>query len=181
MTETCSVTFDEGTRCTRMAITRKFGGLCNTCNRWSLTHDGRNPNGRHLRIPKRGRQCSLCTDPLYCADVCVKHYNRYLRHGDPTALTGPPHDVFYVVRGCGMVKLGITSGNPGKRLGAHARENGLTEQLLVLTGLPDGDARWAEVETLSVLASLGAVPVKGREYFSDGWAPAVLDTVGWFL
>lgn len=90
-------------------------------------------------------------------------------------------DCFYVVRGCGTVKLGITSGNPGKRLGAHARENGLTEQLLVLTGLPDGDARWAEVETLSVLASLGAVPVKGREYFSDGWAPAVLDTVGWFL
>lgn len=89
--------------------------------------------------------------------------------------------VFYVVRGNDLVKLGITSGDPRVRFRTHRRQHGLSETLLVKAGLPAGDARWAETETLSVLTDLGAVPVKGREYFDDAWTDTILDTARWFL
>ncbi len=94
---------------------------------------------------------------------------------------GRKHDVYYVVAGNGMVKPGITSGNPNARLRQHASSHGLIRQLLVLEGLPEGDARWAEAEVLSQLKDLGATPVHGREFFGEEWTDTVLQLTGWYL
>lgn len=76
------------------------------------------------------------------------------------------HDIFYVVTRAkdGGVKLGITSGEPKKRLCRHAYEEFNTVEFLV-TSLPPGMADDTETRILKDLKSMGHYPVKGREYF----------------
>ena len=77
---------------------------------------------------------------------------------------GAIHDVFYVVAGAGVVKFGITSGDPRPRLGNHKRD-GLTTQLFLREGLPDGHARNLELSVMHALQRMGCEPLRGREYF----------------
>lgn len=85
-------------------------------------------------------------------------------------------DVFYVVRDstAGVVKFGITSGDPRPRLGNHA-SNGLRDVIRVVKGLPHGVAREMELVTRSALGDAGMKPVRGREYFADDALPLILD------
>lgn len=85
-------------------------------------------------------------------------------------------DVFYVVRNsdAGLIKFGITSGNPRPRLQDHARD-GYRSVVRVLTKLPDGFARRIEQSAIVTLRRLGEAPAKGREYYDARVAGIVLD------
>lgn len=85
-------------------------------------------------------------------------------------------DVFYVVAGTDAVKYGITSGNPAPRLSAHRRD-GLTEVVLVRTGLTGVLAWNLERLLLSVLVAEGIEPVRGHEYFPLTAKARILDVV----
>ena len=89
-------------------------------------------------------------------------------------------DVFYVVASGGAVKFGITTGDPRRRLSAHARA-GLTQVLRVVTGLPDGVAHEAEAAVRSALADAGEKPLRGREYFDISCLAIVLDVADSWL
>ena len=89
-------------------------------------------------------------------------------------------DVFYVVTGPPGLKFGVTSGDPGPRLGDHYR-GGYTRIELLLTGLPRLAA--AELEQQAVRQALresGYRPVRGQEYFSIKALPLVLTIVNEF-
>lgn len=201
---TCSTVFLDGSLCVRARKRNGFGGMCGPCSNWSHKNGGVDPSGRDSRTKReRGSDSfqssmhavgAIVMGPYIDANTkvhvqCVKGHDCYpypsnisSGYGVCVSCSGRATNVYYVVRGNGLVKPGVTSGIPDVRLKAHARERGLTERLLVLTGLPPGDARWAELEVLSVLYGLGAEPVEGtREYFDDAWTDTVLDTVGWFL
>jgi hypothetical protein len=77
------------------------------------------------------------------------------------------------------VKFGITSGDPGGRLGVH-RRNGYTSVIRVVTGLPGTLAPETETAILSALRDAGERPVRGREYFDISCLPLILDVAdGW--
>lgn len=94
---------------------------------------------------------------------------------------GRAWDAFYVVRHRdGVVKFGITSGNPKSRLDDHKRD-GFVTRVVVRTGLPDGVARSVETELMRRLRAHGIDPIRGREYFPanaasliEGWAKELL-------
>ncbi|MGY5034357.1 hypothetical protein ACWC9U_26570 [Streptomyces sp. 900116325] len=91
---------------------------------------------------------------------------------------GKTCDVVYVVRDevNGVIKFGITSGDPRPRLGHHARD-GFDQVVRLHAGLPADAA--PELETMIGAAPLdaGEAPVRGREYFSERSLPVVLDLV----
>lgn len=89
---------------------------------------------------------------------------------------GQIHDAFYVVSGDGMVKFGITSGDPRHRLSAHRRDS-LSQVLFIREGLPDGHARNLELAVMDALKRAGCEPVRGREYFPDSCRDAILSLV----
>lgn len=89
-------------------------------------------------------------------------------------------DVFYVVTSDAAVKFGITTGDPRRRLSAHARA-GLTQVLRVVRGLPDGVAHEAEAAVRSALADAGEKPLRGREYFGISCLAIVLDVADSWL
>ncbi|MFF3654914.1 hypothetical protein [Streptomyces olivochromogenes] len=75
-------------------------------------------------------------------------------------------DVLYVVSDewGELVKVGITSGDPRRRLSNH-RTNGLDQVVRLFTGLPDGVARNVERQVLTELEAAGVFPVWGQECF----------------
>lgn len=91
-------------------------------------------------------------------------------------------DAFYVVTGPdGVVKFGITSGDPSRRLNEH-RTGGFTKLVLVRTNLTDGLALDTETQVKRRLKAAGFAPVRGREYFTadtlplvESWAVELLD------
>lgn len=80
------------------------------------------------------------------------------------ACKGKKWDVFYVVSGAYVVKFGVTSGNPAKRLSDHASK-GLRTVHRVAVELPEGRAVWYENQLMAGLTNLGVNPAQGREYF----------------
>ncbi|MGW3971218.1 hypothetical protein ACWEFD_18200 [Streptomyces ardesiacus] len=86
------------------------------------------------------------------------------------------YDVLYVVvtPTPGVVKFGITSGDPRPRLGVHARD-GLTKVLRLHQELTDGRAVDVERTILGELRAAGERPVRGREYFPAQALPLVLE------
>lgn len=94
---------------------------------------------------------------------------------------GKTWDAFYVVRhpSAGVVKFGITSGDPRPRLGDHAGE-GFTERVRLSTSLPGTTALDLERELKAVLRAAGVRPVRGCEYFPDAAMNVLLAVVdGW--
>lgn len=89
---------------------------------------------------------------------------------------GKTWDVFYVVAGSGLVKFGITSGNPAPRLADH-RRNGLDRQLFLRDQLPDGHARNLELTIMNTLDRMGYRPVRGREFFPTSCVNLILNLV----
>lgn len=173
----CSVTFSDGSGCTRDIAYSRYGGICRACDQWSKRNGGVSPQGRHNGFKARSR-CTICGAPAHSHGLCGVHVLRLQRSGDPLRTTRVPDsgkDTFYVVRGEGVVKFGITSG-VSWRMRAHARD-GLTEQLRLLSGMPDGAAKWLEGQCKLVLADHGALPVRGREYFGSEWTELVTDVV----
>ena len=85
-------------------------------------------------------------------------------------------DVFYVVANPAthMIKFGITSGNPRKRLGSH-RQHGYTKTIRLTTSLPGTVAADIERAVISALALAGAKPVLRREYYDSAYLAVVLD------
>jgi single CXXC unit len=89
-------------------------------------------------------------------------------------------DVFYVVTGAGVVKFGVTSGDPRPRLRNHAAR-GYTDVIRLATGLLVTVALDAEDAVKSALAMAGEKPVRGREYFDVSCAPLIIDVADSWL
>ena len=89
-------------------------------------------------------------------------------------------DVFYVVTGGGIVKFGITSGDPRPRLRDHAA-NGFASVVRLVAGLPRTLALDAENAVKSALAMAGEKPVRGREYFDVSCVPLIIDVADSWL
>lgn len=87
-------------------------------------------------------------------------------------------DAFYVVHDelQGVIKVGITSGDPRPRLTTHARD-GFEEVLRIHSQLPDGVAPELERMVLAALRDVRETPVRGKEYFPARVLPLVLDLV----
>lgn len=203
---TCSVVFSSGAPCGRKVEVQKFGGVCKGCNGWSLRNSCVSPHGRNgsSAADRDARNAGKFRDAVEALGgrvvgayagarpkVHVVCRNGHDCHPQPVDVmrgtgfcfkcVGKTYDAYYVIRGNGMVKPGITSGDPGGRLRDHAWRYKMTERLIVKTGLPDGVARWAEIEILAQLKDLGATPVRGREFFGEEWTDTVLQLVGWYL
>ncbi|MBT3161522.1 GIY-YIG nuclease family protein [Streptomyces sp. Vc74B-19] len=91
---------------------------------------------------------------------------------------GKTWDVFYVVRDGeqGIIKFGITSGDPRPRLRDHAVD-GFTQVVRLHRNLPDEVAPGLERTVLAALRDAREMPVRGREYFWDRTLQLVLDLV----
>lgn len=88
---------------------------------------------------------------------------------------GKHWDVFYVVTDetAELVKFGVTSGNPRRRLGQHARD-GFDHVELLVEDVPGTAAHDTENAAKSLLAERGAVAARGTEYFHLRWLPTVM-------
>jgi hypothetical protein len=91
---------------------------------------------------------------------------------------GKTWDALYVVHDAlnGIVKPGITSGDPRPRLADHERD-GFDEVIRVHANLPDGVALELESTVLAALEDAKIPPIRGREYFPEGALPVILDLV----
>lgn len=90
-------------------------------------------------------------------------------------------DVFYVVAGRsnGIVKFGITSGDPRPRLSRHTSA-GLGDVVRLIEGMPGDLAPQLERCVLAALRDVGERPVRGAEYFPAHALGLILDIVdGW--
>jgi hypothetical protein len=97
------------------------------------------------------------------------------------ACAGKVWDVFYVVvdNENGIVKFGITSGDPRPRLYRHACD-GLNSVIRLIEGLPNDVAPRLERAVLAALRDAREEPVRGVEYFPASALGLVLDVVdGW--
>ncbi|WP_189783032.1 GIY-YIG nuclease family protein [Streptomyces capitiformicae] len=89
--------------------------------------------------------------------------------------------MFYVVADeiNGVVKFGITSGDPRPRLGDHSRD-GFDCVIRLVEGLPGDVALRLEKTILAALRDAREAPVRGREYFPARVLPLITDLVdGW--
>lgn len=89
-----------------------------------------------------------------------------------------PADVVYVVQHprTGVVKVGITGGDPRWRLAAHAAD-GFTRAVRTVRA---PDAVDVERVVLGAMVDAGMPAVRGREYFAAGALATILDVVdGW--
>lgn len=100
------------------------------------------------------------------------------RQGMCRFCAGKAWDIFYVVLDdiADVVKLGITSHDPGPRLEAHERD-GFDRVVRLCVGLPEGTAPELERNVLAALRDAGEKPVRGKEYFPARVLPLVLDLV----
>ncbi|GHH87877.1 hypothetical protein GCM10017771_30860 [Streptomyces capitiformicae] len=97
------------------------------------------------------------------------------------ACRGRRPNVFYVVADeiNGVVKFGITSGDPRPRLGDHSRD-GFDCVIRLVEGLPGDVALRLEKTILAALRDAREAPVRGREYFPARVLPLITDLVdGW--
>jgi len=126
--------------------------------------------GAHVRVS------AVCADGHAC--MAIPHTVRKGAH--PCATCGErAWDIFYVVASAGVVKFGITSRSPERRLGEHAKD-GFTTVIRVVTGLAADLAVETEAAILAALADAGEIPVRGREYFDISCLGLVLDVAdGW--
>lgn len=86
-------------------------------------------------------------------------------------------DALYVVADdLGVVKFGVTSGDPRPRLRAHEKV-GLDQVVRLFTGLPEGVAHELETNIRATLRDAREEPVRGREYFPDRVLPLILDLI----
>ncbi|MFH8575417.1 hypothetical protein [Streptomyces zaomyceticus] len=94
------------------------------------------------------------------------------------ACKGRIWDAIYVVHDPtrGIVKPGITSGDPRPRLSDHERA-GFNRLVCVYTGLADRAAFELERKILVTLDAAGIKPVQGFEYFPDDALPIILDLI----
>lgn len=197
----CAVTYEDGVRCANPRRVAMHGGICTTCQVWSYKHDGRSPHGRPARTQSRayadflgrlephGATCleaswlgARIPHRIRCSEGHeVTVYPDNVRKGEGVCrlCRGKAWDAFYVVAGNGVVKFGITSGDPSPRLNIH-RNVGLTERLRLMTDMPEGAALWFERQVKAVLRESGARPVRGREYFGAEWTELVTDIVDRF-
>jgi hypothetical protein len=109
-------------------------------------------------------------------------YPSNIRNGEGMCgqCAGKMWDVFYIVTGDSLVKLGITSDNPQSRLDDHA-SYGLCEILFLKTSLPDGLARYAEKSILRELSERDVIPWKGNEYFEQCDQDLILALTGKYM
>lgn len=87
-------------------------------------------------------------------------------------------DAFYVVMDDveDLLKFGITSGDPRRRLAVHAKD-GFSQVVRVHTGLPGDTAPELERTIIAALRDAREVPVRGREYYRGRALALVLDLV----
>lgn len=149
---TCTVTFGDGSRCTRERKRSAFGGVCKTCYIWSWKHDGETPHGRAAGRPKRGALCSVVftngdrcgkvaqLKQPYC-DTCVKWSQQ---HGgaDPNGRSSWAHTLPCIMCGKTSVSRNLCSAHY-RRLWRH--------------GDPAKLLRDLQFDTVYVVASEGVV------------------------
>lgn len=87
-------------------------------------------------------------------------------------------DAFYLVRDNAndLLKFGITSGNPHRRLKVHAKD-GFDVVVRLHVGLPGNTAPELERTIIAALRDAREAPVRGREYYRGGALALVLDLV----
>ena len=98
-------------------------------------------------------------------------------HGICRYCAGKVWDAFYIVANDdnGVIKFGITSGDPRPRLRNH-RADGFERVILVRADFPE--ARDLETRVIRALDDAGEHPVRGREYFPARVLATVLDVAG---
>ncbi|HMH94739.1 MAG TPA: hypothetical protein VK586_27100 [Streptosporangiaceae bacterium] len=89
-------------------------------------------------------------------------------------------DAFYVVTGNGVVKFGITTGDPRPRLHVH-EVNGYGDVVRLATDLPATVALDMENAVKAALADAREMPVRGREYFDISCLALILDVADSWL
>lgn len=91
-------------------------------------------------------------------------------------------DVLYVVRDpiAQRVKFGITNRDGSLRLRNHSYR-GFTEVVYLQTGLPESFAAHVEQKIKLSLVMAGAIPVQGREYFSDEHTALIMNEISIWL
>jgi len=102
-------------------------------------------------------------------------------HAPCARCAGRDWDVFYVAADAHnrLVKFGITSGDGSIRLSRHAQD-GFTEVVRLVTGLPGTVALDAERAVRAALSLANERPQRGREYFDISCLPLILDVAhGW--
>jgi hypothetical protein len=114
-----------------------------------------------------------CAAGHYCAPTPA---NVSRGQGVCRRCAGKAWDVFYVVADQlgGRVKLGITSGDPRRRLADH-RTDGYGVVIRLLTELPGAVAPEIEAAALAALALAGIKPLRGREHYGAEALAVVLD------
>lgn len=86
---TCTVTFEDGSRCTRGLKRSAFGGICMTCYIWSWKRNGATPHGRMAGRPKRDTRCSVI---FANGDQCEKVAQAKRPHCDTCVKWSQQHD-----------------------------------------------------------------------------------------
>ena len=133
-----------------------------------LFEEYRGRNRPHLVRCAAGHECRpRPSDVMQGHDVCRKCSHR-------------DWDAFYVVTSADVVKFGVTSGDPRRRLSDHAVK-GYTEVVRLIVDLPGMVAHDAELAIRAALESAGERPVRGREYFDISCLALVLDVADSWL
>jgi hypothetical protein len=127
---------------------------------WTEWHGAANP---HKIICKNGHECWPTPNAIQQG------------RGPCRFCMGKEWDVFYVVINdtLGIVKFGITSGDPAHRLKTH-RRSGYRRAIFLTTRI---EALPVEDRTRVALAKRGYQPVQGREYFALEALEIILETV----
>lgn len=165
----------------------RWGTICPTCS-------GKDPAASEAKFLARLRE--LGAVPLY-ETWTSSHEGHHVRcaaghdcypmpssvnqgHGVCRFCIGKDWDAFYVVMGNGVIKFGITTGDPRPRLRIHAGQ-GYAEVVRLATGLPGTVAPDTERAVLAALALAAEKPVQGREYFDASCLALILDVADSWL
>ncbi|MFJ7069887.1 hypothetical protein [Streptomyces sp. NPDC101115] len=170
---------------TRPTDALKGRGICRTCA-------GNDPADAELRFRSRvaelggvvlGEYVNASTPvAVLCAEghKCAPRPNHTLRGvGICRTCAGKAWDVLYVVTDLklSVVKFGVTSGGPRRRLSEHRYEHGLTEVHRLHERLPGTVAPDLERHIKRVLRARGHEPMWGSEYFPGAALTDVLAVV----
>lgn len=163
---------------------RRGGGICRTCT-------GKDPRVAEAAFRERLAELgATLLEPTYLG-ANTPHRVRCSAGHDCTPRPSNIRDGNGLCRACakrawnalyvvaddlGVVKFGITSGDPRPRLGVHRRD-GLDQIVRLFTDLPDGVARGLENNICAALRDAREAPVRGLEYFSARALPLILDLI----
>lgn len=152
-------------QCSRARCAEQFEGLIKK-HGGTLLEPYRNSQHKHRVLCPKGHEVKQTPAHLVAGNALCRRcaYKEW--------------DAFYVVMDDvnDLVKFGITSGNPRRRLWDHGKD-GFDQIVRLHEGLPGEVAPELERMILEALRDAGERPVRGREYFRSQVLALVLDLV----